>query len=289
MTFWTVSRRLLFSIAAATVALAFQKPFRVYVPMEGYDDIPLPPDYKEPAEWVFARLMYPPHPDGLFSGRRGRRGFGGAGCMDWRLGYSSWTQDYPRADRHFASAMRRLTRVHARSSEQPVNLEDGDDVFNWPWLCAGEMGDWLLTAEMAAKLRDYLLRGGFLMLDDFWGPEEYGRFAESMDVVFPDRPVVEIDDADPIFHVVYDLQDRYQILGRWALGRGGGGMGYRAVGTVARWKGIYDDHHRLMVAMCFNSDVGDSWEWADDPSYREKFSPLGIRILVNYTVYALTH
>src|SRR5258706_13353827 len=104
MTFWTASRRLLCGIAVATVALAFQKPFRVYVPMEGYDDIPLPPDYKEPAEWVFARLMYPPHPDGLFSGRRGRRGWGGgAGSMDWRLGYSTWTQDYARADRTSAS------------------------------------------------------------------------------------------------------------------------------------------------------------------------------------------
>jgi hypothetical protein len=66
-------------------------------------------------------------------------------------------------------------------------------------------------------------------------------------------------------------------------------MAYRAVGTVGRWRGIYDDRHRLMVAMCFNSDVGDSWEWADDPSYPEKFSALGIRIGVNYVVYALTH
>ncbi len=287
MTFWTASRRLLCGIAVATVALAFQKPFRVYVPMEGYDDIPLPPDYKEPGEWVFARLMYPPHPNGLFSGTRGRGRWRGGGG-NWREGFSSWTQDYPRADRHFAEAMRRLTRVHARSVEQPVNLEDGDDVFNWPWMCAGEMGDWQLTPDMAAKLRDYLLRGGFLMLDDFWGPEEWDRFFESMTLVFPDRQIVEIDDDDPIFHVVYDLKDRYQILGRWGLG-GGGGMGYRVVGTVARWKGIYDDHHRLMVAMCFNSDVGDSWEWADEPSYPEKFSALGIRIGVNYVMYALTH
>jgi hypothetical protein len=176
--------------------------------------------------------------------------------------------------------------------EQPVNLDDGDDVYNWPWLAAGEMGDWLLTDAQAAKLRDYLLRGGFLYLDDFWGPNEFASFNETMSRVFPDREIVEIENKDQIFHTVYDLDDRYQILGEWSLGRGGrfgGGMGNRVAGTHAEWKGIYDDHKRLMVAMSFNSDVGDSWEWADDPGYPEKYSALGIRIGVNYVTYALTH
>jgi hypothetical protein len=251
--------------------------------MEAYDDIPLPPDYQEKTEWVQARLMYPQHPDARFGGRRWR-----FGISDWREGGTSWTQDYPRADRHFAMALRRLTRISVRSVEQPVNLDDGDDVYNWPWLVAGEMGDWLLTDEQCAKLRDYLLRGGFLYLDDFWGPQEWERFDESMRRVFPDREIVEIDNKDAIFHTVYDLDDRYQILGQWALG-GRGGMSYRVAGTVAQWKGIYDDHGRLMVAMSFNSDVGDSWEWADDPRYPEKFSALGMRIGVNYVVYAMTH
>jgi hypothetical protein len=270
---------------------AFQKPFRVYPSMEPYDDVPLPPDYQEKTEWVFARLMYPEHPNGLFSGRRGYRGFGeyGRGVLDWREGFTSWTQDYPRADRHFAAALRRLTRVHTRSVEQPVNPDDADDIYNWPWMNAGEMGDWKLTDPQVKTLREYLLRGGFLMLDDFWGPEEYARFDESMKKVFPDRPVVEIDNKDAIFHSVYDLDERYQILGTWALRPGRGGLGYRAVGTTAHWLGIYDDKERVMVAMTFNSDLGDSWEWADDPSYPEKFAALGIRIGVNYVVYAMTH
>jgi hypothetical protein len=149
------------------------------------------------------------------------------------------------------------------------------------------MGDWRLTVAQAKALREYLLRGGFLMLDDFWNQDEYDRFMESMSLVFPDRPIVEVDDADSIFHTVYDLDDRYQILGQWALRRGG--MNYRADGTTARWLGIYDDHQRLLVAMSFNSDIGDSWEWADEPSYPEKFSALGIRIGVNYVVYSMTH
>jgi hypothetical protein len=267
------------AIACVPAMFAFQREFRVYTSLEGYDNIPLPEDYKVPGEWVFARLMYPPHPHARFS-RPFRVG------VDWREGGSSWSQDYPRADRHFAQAMRRLTRVNARSVEQPVNLDDGDDVYNWPWLCAGEMGDWKLTDDQVKRLRDYLLRGGFLMLDDFWGTEEWGRFEETMKAIFPDRPIVEIDNADAIFHSVYDLDDRYQIPGQWALARG---TTYRNDGYHAYWRGIYDDNNRLMVAMCFNSDVGDSWEWADDPRYDEKYSALGIRIGVNYVVYAMTH
>jgi hypothetical protein len=271
-----------------TLLCAFQQPFRVYPSLEPYDDVALPDDWQQKAEWIFGRLMYPPHPNARF-GRWARR-FGG--IVDWRLGGTSWSQDYPRADRHFAQAIRRLTRIQARSVEQPVNLDDGDDVYNWPWLCAGEMGDWKLTDTQAAKLREYLLRGGFLMLDDFWGDEEWDRFEESMQRVFPDRQIVEIDNADAIFHTIYDLDDRYQIAGEWALARG---TTYRNPGPApnggqtARWRGIYDDHNRVMVAISLNSDNGDSWEWADDPHYPEKYSALGIRIGVNYVVYSMTH
>jgi Domain of unknown function (DUF4159) len=271
--------------AAALIGAVYAGPraFRVYPSMEAYDNIPLPPDWQESSEWIFARLMYPQHPNAHF-GRYGRR-FGGR-APDWREGYTSWTQDYPRADRHFAQAIRRLTRIHARSVEQPVNLDDPGDVYNFPWLCAGEMGDWNLTESQAKTLREYLLRGGFLMLDDFWGPEEYGRFEESMKRVFPDRPVVEIDGKDSIFHTAYDLDDRYQIMGQWALD---GRQSYRTAGTVPHWMGIYDDKGRVMVAISFNSDIGDSWEWADDPRYPEKYSALGVRIGVNYVLYSMTH
>ncbi len=267
-------------IALATSVFAFQRPWRLYPSMEPYDNISMPDNAQEKTEWVFARLMYPQHPNARF-GRFHR--FGG---FDWREGGTSWTQDYPRADRHFAQALRRLTRVHARSLEQPVNLDDENDVFNWPWLCAGEMGDWKLTDSQVKALREYLLRGGFLMLDDFWGTEEWDRFYESMSRVFPDRPIVEIEDQDSIFHTVYNLDDRYQVPGEWALRRG---TTYRNDGETPHWRGIYDDKGRVMVAMSFNSDLGDSWEWADDPNYPEKYSALGIRVGVNYVVYSMTH
>jgi hypothetical protein len=168
-------------VFAATLlgVLYAQRPFREYPSVEYGESVPLPADWRRPAEWAFARLMYPPGP---LDGYRGR--FDG----DWRLGLSLWTQDYPRADRSFAQAVRRLTRVDARSVEQPVNLDDGDEVYNWPWLYAVQVGEWGLTEGQAKKLRDYLLRGGFFMADDFHGSEEQAYFRTNDENGFPGPP-----------------------------------------------------------------------------------------------------
>jgi hypothetical protein len=252
------------------------RPFREFDGVEyRVGQIPVPPDATAPAEWEFARLMFPP---GWNDGYRGR--FNG----DWREGSSLWTQDFPRADRHFSVAVRRLTRIDARSVEQCVSLDDADDVYNWPWLYAVQVGEWGITDTEAKKLRDYLLRGGFFMADDFHGTVEWSVFQESMHRVFPDRPIVEIPQGDAIFHTVYDLDDRYQIVGAEHLD-----LGHKKDGYVAHWRGIYDDKGRVMVAISFNSDVGDSWEWADEPEYPEKYSALGMRLGINYIVYAMTH
>ena len=108
-----------------------------------------------------------------------------------------------------------------------------------------------------------------------------------MQRVFPDRAIVEIDDSDPIFHTIFDLDGRFQVPG--AQFHPVSGDTYEYDGFEPRWRGIYDDKGRLMVAICHNMDLGDSWEHADNPEYPEKYSALGIRIGVNYIVYAMTH
>ncbi len=263
-----------FLVAGAVWAL--QLPFREYPGVEYYG-FPLPDDYLEPGEWAFARLMYPPA--GFFY--RGRYRLG-----DWTRGGSTWTIDYPRNDRHVAAAVRRLTQIHARSVEQPVNLDDGDDVFNWPWLYAVEVGTWDLTDAQAQKLREYLLRGGFLMVDDFHGTQEWAVFVESMRRVFPDRPIVEIDGDDQIFHTLWDMRDRFQVPGAQFLFSG---SVYERDGIEPHWRGIYDDKGRIMVSICHNMDLGDSVEHADTPEYPEKYSAQGVRTFVNYLVYAMSH
>ena len=277
--------------AAACIALlgsllAFQKPFREYPGVEyQIGSIPLPPDYQEKTEWTFARLMYPQIPgrrNGFGAGFGG--GFRGGGGL-WSQGNSMWTQDYPRADRHFAQAVRRLTRIQVRSVEQPVNLDD-QEVYDWPWLYAVQPGTWNLTDAQAQTLREFLLRGGFFMADDFWGQDQWDNFMASMKKVLPDRDAVDLDSKDPIFHTVYDLDDRYQVASEGSSQRG---RSWKCEPCPDRWRGIYDDKGRLLVAITFQSDVGDSWEWADAPYYPEHYSALGIRIGVNYIIYAMTH
>ncbi len=267
--------RVLLAAAALLVSAAFaQHAFRVYRSVEGYENMPLPPDYNLHKEWTFARLMYPPGPlDGYYPRFQG----------DWRQGLSLWTQDYPSADRKLAAAVQRLTRIDARGAEQPVSIDD-DDIYNYPWIYAVQVGEWGLTPKQCAKLRDYLLRGGFFMADDFHGHEEQAYFEATMKQVFPDRPIVDIPDTDAIFHTVFDLTDRFQVPGAEHLA-----TGHKKDGVVARWEGIYDDKGRIMVAISLNSDLGDSWEWSDDARYPEKYADLGLRLGVNYIVYAMTH
>jgi hypothetical protein len=255
---------------------AFQAQFREYPGWEYYE-FPKPADWAEPAEWTFARLMYP--------SARIQIDWQHRPYYNWWEGRTNWTIDYPRSDRHLAAAIRRLTRISAKSVEQPIDPRT-DEMFDFPWLYAVEVGHWELTDDQAAKLREFLLRGGFFMCDDFHGTDEWEVFMRTMSRVFPDRPVVDIDDNDPIFKSVFDLQDRYQVPGAQFLSTGSVS---EKDGYVAHWRGIYDDRGRLMVAICHNMDLGDSWEHADNPAYPEKFSALGIRIGVNYIVYSMTH
>jgi hypothetical protein len=124
------------------------------------------------------------------------------------------------------------------------------------------------------------------MTDDFHGTQEWAVFVKGMQRVFPDRPIVDIPNDDPIFHVLYDLSQRFQVPGAQFLYSG---RIYEKDGFEPRWRGIYDDHGRVMVAICHDMDLGDSWEHADNPEYPQQFSALGIRIGVNYVTYAMTH
>jgi hypothetical protein len=276
------TRQGLWLLVAAGALFAFQQPhehtWREY-PGTEYNDFPVPPDYQEKTEWVFARLMYP-NMEGVHGRRRWSAG-------NWLVGGRgvSWTTDYPRSDRHFSSALRRLTRIHTRSVEQPINLDEGDQ-WDWPWLYAVEVGHWNLTNAQAKSFREFLDRGGFFMCDDFHGTEEWDVFVHSMQRVFPDKQIVDIPKDDPIFHTVYDLDDKYQVPGAQYIRSG---RTYEYDGYDPHWRGIYDEKGRLVVAICNDMDLGDSWEHADNPEYPQQFSAMGIRIGVDYVVYAMTH
>jgi len=224
-----------------------------------------PLDAWEKTEFAFARLRYRSLGRGFFR--------------------STWGIDSNKSERAFLQGVRRLTRIHARSVEEIVDI-DSDEIFNWPWLYAVEVGYWGLSDSQAKRLREYLDRGGFLMVDDFHGSAEWAGFMASLQRVFPDRPVVELDNADPILHTLYDLDDRFQVPGlQYASTR----RTYERDGFTARWRAVYDEHGRIQVAICHNMDLGDAWEWSDHPQFPEPFAALAYRIGLNYVVYAMTH
>ncbi len=227
----------------------------------------MPADADEQTEYYFVRLAYESGPYGK------------------RWGGRAWMTDSPAADRHFLQGIRRLTGIHARSVEKYIRPLD-EDLFNHPWAYAVEVGQWCLSQEQANRLREYLLRGGFLMVDDFHGTIEWAHFLESMQRIFPDRPIVEIELEDPVFHVLYDLDQKVQIPGIQFLRSG---RTYEQDGVVPHWRGIYDDKGRLMVAINFNMDLGDAWEWADFPEYPEHLTALAYRFGINYIIYSMTH
>jgi hypothetical protein len=230
------------------------------------------PESDEKAEWTFARLRYATRSGGYFGGFGGFRGGG-------------WSEDYPKADRQFVEGLVRLTRLNARSTQEVVD-PDTDTIYNWPWVYAVNVGTWDFSEAQAKRLREYLLKGGFLVVDNFHGAADWESFLIGMRKVLPDRAVEELDTKDEIFHVLYDLDERVQVPGYQYIATG---RTYERDGIDPKWRGIRDDQGRLMVAICFNQHIGDSWEHADDPRYPERFSSFGYRSGINYIIYALTH
>jgi hypothetical protein len=222
-----------------------------------------PPDAAEKTEFAFGRLRF-----------RSNRDYYRA----------RWGTDSNKSERQFIQGVRRLTRVHTRSIEEIVDI-DSDDIYNWPWLYAVAIGDWRLSDSQAARLRQYFQRGGFLMVDDFHGEREWRDFMEGITRMFPRASVIELEDDAPIFHVVYNLKDRVQVPGLNVVD----GPGYERGGIVPHWRAVVDDDGRVLVAICFNMDIGDAWEWADYPPYPERYASLAYRIGINYLIYAFTH
>jgi hypothetical protein len=255
------------SAALGTAVLALQRNPYQASGFEGDHPSPFPPDGNEKTEFAFARLKFLGY------------GFGGFGG-NW------WAIDYPKADRALAQGIRRLTRIHTRSVEQVVD-PDSDDLYNWPWVYAGQVSHWTFTPPQAARMREHLLKGGFLMIDDSHGDYEWQVVLAGLRMIFPDRPVEDLRNEDEIFHVLYDLADPPQIPGTRFIW---GGLRYPAgARDNPKWRVIRDDRGRIVLAICHNTDVGDAWEWSDSPEYPERVASSAYRLTINYLIYSMTH
>ena len=240
------------------------------------------PQFPSQAEFHFIRVQYTDLP-------QFHRWFG-YGSRNGR-GEGWWLVDWPDADDHFSAGVERLTRINT-GDPRYLRLSD-DRLFEYPWIYATQTGWWGLTDLETARLREYLMRGGFLVVDDFWGAEQWEMFRHTMDRVLPNRPISDIAETDSVMHVLYDIQekDRTFIPGTRHLRRGPGGtvLVYQPEGTAPAWRAMYDDKNRMVVAVNFNTDVGDAWEYADSPLYPEQMTALAYRYGINYLIYSMTH
>jgi hypothetical protein len=250
---------------------------------QGHDEGPSAV-FPSKGEFHFIRVEYTDMPEF-------HRGFGFASRSGRGDGW--WIVDWPDADEHFSTGVQRLTRVE---TGEPLHMALTDDrLFDNPWIYATQTGWWGLNNAEIARLREYLLRGGFLMVDDFWGPNtgEWEIFSDTMRRVLPNKPISDIAASDPVMHVLYDIEekDRSFIPGTRHLRRGANGtvVVQQPPGTTPAWRAMYDDKNRLIVAVNYNTDIGDAWEYADAPAYPEHMTSLAYRYGINYLVYSMTH
>ena len=229
------------------------------------------------AEFHFLRVEYA---DLL----QARRGFGYSSRDG--VGSGWWMMDWPDSEEHFTAGLQRLTRVDAGDTRH-LRLSD-PRLFDYPWIYATQTGYWNLSDAETSRLREYLLRGGFLVVDDFWGPEEWEVFRRTMERVFPEQPILDIAPSDSVMHVLYDIEakDRTAIPGLRHLRRGAVELPF---GAIPAWRALHDPKNRMVVAVNFNTDVGDAWECADMPEYPEPMTALAYHYGLNYLIYAMTH
>jgi hypothetical protein len=184
---------------------------------------------------------------------------------------------------------RRLRSVTSIEVADPVVITlDDEKLFQYPWIYIVEPSNLALSDKDAATLREFLLRGGTLTLDDFHGPYEWDLTLRQLKMIFPDREIVEIEPPHPIYSVFYRIDKYPQIPG---LGSFFQGRTWEKGGFVARLRGILDDAGRPMVLINWNTDMGDGVEWSnaeDYPGYI-KWTAQAYQMLINEVIYSLTH
>ena len=201
------------------------------------------------------------------------------------FGRSGWATDYEKADRQFLVVLRRIMPIDAYPCENPVALDD-PRLRHFPYLFMVEVGSMGLTASEVEGLRSYLFAGGFVLIDDFWGSQEWANFEYEMTRALPEYPIVDIPMDHPIFSIVYPVEEILQVP---SINNARGGIYYERDGIVPAMRGMFDESGRLMMAISWNSDLVDAWEWAEDPDYPWDRSNYAFQVGFNLITYAMTH
>ena len=223
-------------------------------------------------QWRFVRIKY----HHMFEGRGVQQDFYG----------EPWGIDAPAAEQNLSRRVKTATAIQV---EDPILLAlDDPRLFEYPWIYAVEPSSMRLSDTDAATLREFMLRGGSMMVDDFHGPFEWADFAREMKKIFPDREIVEVPKDHPVFSCFYKLDQYPQVAG---LGSFLQGRTWERGGVVQHLRTILDDRGRPMIFINWNTDMGDGWEWSNAEEYPGyiKFTAMAYRMAINEIIYALTH
>jgi len=245
---------------------------------EGSYPVRFPPAEFNDGSFVICKLMY----------NRVRFEPGGIG----------WNTDWPDAQRHLMIRASELTKVRvSRDTQGEVNFwvvrATDDALFQCPVVLGTDVGTIGLSQPEADRLREYLLKGGFLWVDDFWGEAAWEQWSTEIAKALPPQryPIFDIPKDHPIYHVLHQIDHVPQVTSIQNWRRTGGETSERgAESAEVHFRAIADDHGRIMVLMSHNTDLGDSWEReGEDPAFFYQFSPAGYSVGINVLLYTLSH
>jgi hypothetical protein len=246
----------------------------------GVPDWEIDPDFKNDV-FTFARVRY----SSIDWGTRGGYGYGG-----W--GQGRWAIDYPDAELNLAFRLQQMTSLKVNPDAVVVDLAV-DDLSHYPFLYIVEPGGLEFTEPEIDSLRKYLLNGGFLMLDDFWGEPDWQNVQMQINRLFPSREIIDLEIDHPIFHIIFDLTEKPQVPGiEWAKRfRGTGRTWEDDTNTEPHYRAVFDDKGRMMLIICQNTDLGDGWEREGEYEwyFRDFAEKLAYPMAINIIFYAMTH
>lgn len=248
---------------AAVVLLLAAAPLLLLAQRRGRPPMELPPNPSYDGRFTYARIKY-----GMEGGEFGFRGGG-----------PTWLHDYPHADRHFPKIVQELTSVQVRTDESVILSADDPELMKFPFAYICEAGFWLPSDAEVMGMRNYLLKGGFLLFDDFDGSHWY-NFEAQMKRVLPEGRIIPLTTAHPIFDSFF----RISTLEKFVDITNGG--------TQGEFFGIFEDNDptkRMMVVVNYNYDVSEFWEYSDQGLVSIDLTNEAYKLGVNYLIYAFSH
>ena len=251
-------------LLAAAVGVYAQEEIAFFGRYEDFDL--LSPQTPQSNEFTFVRLIY----NGRIPGY-----------------LKNWYTDYAKGEAQLIPIFKRLTNIDIAPHGRALPIHH-PDLFVYPLIYSVEGGQMVLNNSDAKRLREYLDRGGFWMIDDFWGSFEWTNFETQMKKVFPDRNIVDLPPGHPIFNSFFDIDEIIQVPNS-GYARCRGCPTWEQDGYEPFVKGIFDSGGRLQVLINGNTDLMDASEWSDDPMYPSRFSAYSYKIFTNTLLYTLTH